>query len=268
MLIDTHCHLNMIVKKKFDVTLSQAECDAAQMIVNQAAEHHVSTIINVGTSFVESENCVTLAQQYHACYATVGIHPNDCTSNWKEDFKKIAALARQKQKNKVIGIGECGIDLHYPHSNLPRQRDAFQAHIDLALEHDLALVIHSRDAYDETLRALEQFKHDIKRATIHCFSYDLMFAQQIIAWKWVIGIDAPITYPKNDVLRNVVSTIGLDHIVLETDAPFLPPHHLRGKENHPIHIYTIATYIANLLGMSVEEVAQKTTKNARKLFGL
>jgi TatD DNase family protein len=211
---------------------------------------------------------VALAHQYPSLYATVGIHPNDCTANWYNDFKKIVAMMMHKEKNKIVGIGECGIDLHYPDSNLDRQRDAFKAHIETALEHDLALVIHSRDSYDETLFMLDQFKKDIKRATIHCFSYDRAFAQHVVTMGLVIGIDAPLTYPKNDELRAVVKEIGLEQIVLETDAPFLPPQHLRGKQNHPLHIKTIAEYIAQLLNVNVEEVAQKTTNNAKKLFNL
>jgi TatD DNase family protein len=258
----------MMVKEKFDVPLSAAELDAAGIIVEQAALHDVSTIINVGTSLIESQNCVALAQKYASIYATVGIHPNDCTKTWRNDFKLIEKMAKNKDENKIVGIGECGIDMHYPDFNLDRQNDAFKAHVELALEHDLALVIHSRDAYDETLSVLEEFKHDIKRATIHCFSYDRAFAHHVTAMQFFIGIDGPITYPKNTELREVVQTIGLDYIVLETDAPFLPPQNFRGKPNNPLHIQTIAQYIAEFSHTTLDEVARKTTYNARKLFNL
>lgn len=268
MLIDTHCHINIMLKKNFEQPLTQAEIDAARDIIMQAQDNDVMTIVNVGTSLIESENCVILARHYDSLFATVGIHPNDCTESWREDFKKIEALAKNKEINKIVGIGECGIDLHYPNSNLSRQYDAFKAHIELALEHDLALVIHSRDAYDETLQLLEEFKKDIKRATVHCFSYDQIFADYAVENNFVIGIDGPITYPKNDVLRDVVKKTNLENIVLETDAPFLPPQTIRGKQNHPLHIKTIAQAVADTKGMTYEEVARQTTINAHKLFNL
>lgn len=268
MLIDTHCHMNIMLKKNFEQRLTQAEINAAHEIIIDAQAHDVTTIVNVGTSLIESENCVMLARHYASLFATVGIHPNDCTQTWRDDFKKIEALTKNKEINKIVGIGECGIDLHYPDSNLSRQYDAFKAHIELALEHDLALVIHSRDAYDETLRALEEFKKDIKRATVHCFSYDQTFADYAVENNFVIGIDGPITYPKNDTLRNVVKETRLENIILETDAPFLPPQSIRGKQNHPLHIKTIAQAVADVKGISYEEVARQTTANAKGLFKL
>ena len=195
MLIDTHCHINMMVKKKFDIPLTSSEITSAQTIIDRAHSVGVEIIINVGTSLAESNNCIALAQKYPNLWATVGIHPNDCTSEWHNDFKRIISLVKNKQPNKIVGIGECGIDMHYPDYNLQRQKDAFNAHIELALEHNLALVVHSRDSYEETLRVLEKYKNDFKpgRGTIHCFSYDLAFAQEAIAMGFVIGIDAPIT---------------------------------------------------------------------------
>lgn len=268
MFIDTHCHINMMIKKNFDQPINTHELESAQLYIEQAHKAGVSFIINVGTSVIESQNCISLAKHYKNLFATVGIHPNDCTQEWKKDFNTIKEMVKDKEINKIVGIGECGIDLHYPNSDFKRQKDAFKAHIELALENNLALVIHSRDAYDETLSILGEFHADIKRATIHCFSYDLPFAQKVISWGFYIGIDAPITYPKNETLRSVVSSVGLDHSVLETDAPFLPPQHLRGKQNHPYHIKTIADYIANLLNVSFEQVASKTTNNALALFDI
>lgn len=258
----------MIVKKNFDHPLSDAEINAAQEIIAESNVHDVTTIVNVGTSLIESQNCVALARRYPSLFATVGIHPNDCTESWLNDFKEIKKLAHHKKDHKIVGIGECGIDLHYPNFNLTRQRAAFKAHIELALEYDLGLVVHSRDAYDETLQALEEFKKDIKRATIHCFSYDQAFAEYVVDNNFFIGIDAPITYPKNDVLRSVVKNIKLENIVLETDAPFLPPQSIRGKQNHPLHIKTIAQTVADIKEISCDEVAQQTTKNAKELFQL
>ena len=171
-------------------------------------------------------------------------------------------------QEKIVGVGECGIDRHYPDYNLQLQVDLFRAQIELALEHDLAVVVHSRDAYDETLRVLEEYAKHEPRAVIHCFSYDKMFADQVISWGFYVGIGGPITYPKNNELRAIAKQLDLDHIVLETDAPFLPPQEIRGKQNQPKYIKTIAEYLAELRGEPFQMVANTTTKNALKLFGI
>ena len=268
MLIDTHCHIQNIIKKEFDVILAPESRLQAQIIIDQAAEHDVTTIINVGTSLTESLNCVSLAKHFKNVYASVGIHPNDTTDNWQKEIKELALLVADKEKNKIVAIGECGMDFHYPDYNIERQKDSFKAQIELALENDLALVIHTRDAHDETLRVLEEYSKNGLRGTIHCFSEGQTFADLAVAWGFVLGIGGTITYPKNDGLRAVVKQVGLSNIVLETDAPFLPPQVIRGQKNHPLHIATVAHYLATLLNVPFQEVAQTTSSNAIRIFEL
>jgi TatD DNase family protein len=267
MLIDTHCHINMMVKNSFDTPLQKSDISKAETIINEANEARVSLIINVGTRKIENQNCILLAQTFNSVFATVGIHPND-SDTWQEDLALLKSWVTHKEKNKIVGIGECGIDMHYPDYNLNRQRDAFKAQIELALENDLALIVHSRDAYDETLKILEEYKHNITRATMHCFAYDQTFANIVTDWGFVLGIGGTVTYPKNNELRNVVLNTDLKNIVLETDAPFLPPQNIRGKQNHPKEIATIAQYIAELRGETFETIAEQTTQNALRLFDL
>ena len=268
MLVDTHCHINIMIKKEFDVPLTQIDLSRAREIIANAVRHDVSTIINVGTSVIESNNCIEIAQLYPTVYAVVGVHPNDLTQSWQQDIATIKTMRTKKEQHKIIGIGECGFDFHYPEYNKQQQYDAFKAQIELALEHEIALVIHSRDAYDETLLMLEEFKHDITRGVMHCFSYDLAFAQQVIEWNYVLGIGGTVTYPKNEVLRMIVNSIPLEKIVLETDAPFLPPQIIRGKKNHPQYIVAIAEFIAKLKNIPIETVANNTTTAAHTLFGI
>lgn len=268
MLIDTHCHINMMVKTTFDVPLTPEQINDAQHIIAQAAQHNVTRIINVGTSLVESKNCMALAQQYPHVDAAIGIHPNDLTSTWRQEVKELAHYAQRKDELKIVAIGECGMDFHYPDYNVAQQKDAFKAQIELALEYDLALIVHTRQAPDETLRSLEEFKGQITRGVIHCFSEDQSFATTCIAWGYVLGIGGTLTYPKNNELRSIFSTIDLQHIVLETDAPFLPPQVMRGKQNHPQNIALIAQFLAELRQESVDLVAQQTTANAQQLFDL
>jgi TatD DNase family protein len=257
----------MMVKNSFDTPLQESDIPKAQTIIKQAKEHDVKIIINVGTRSIENGNCVLLAQKFESVFATVGIHPNDSDS-WQEDFELLKRWVQNKESNKIVGIGECGIDMHYPDYHLARQRDAFKAQIELALEHDLALIIHSRDAYDETLRILEEYRNNIMRATMHCFSYDQAFANTVTDWNFVLGIGGTITYPKNNELRTIVQNMDLKHIVLETDAPFLPPQIIRGKQNHPQYISDIAKYIAQLRDESFDVIAEQTTHNALALFKL
>jgi TatD DNase family protein len=266
MLIDTHCHINMMIKKTFDTEITSADLRLAASIVDEASSRGVTTIINVGTSLVESFNCIQLARQYAPIHAAVGIHPNDCTQTWHNDFLKIKDFVKEHKKNKIVAIGETGLDKHYPDTNLGRQKDAFRAQIDLALEENLALIVHTRDARDETLEFLQEYRGQISRGIIHCFSEDQEFANEVIAIGFVIGLGGIITYPKNEYLREIARTIPLDKIVLETDAPFLPPQVMRGKQNHPAQIRTIAEYIAQLRGISLEEVAEQTTVNAMRVF--
>ncbi len=268
MLVDTHGHINMMIKKNFDTPLESNMYPLAHQIMIDAQNRDVSTIINVGTSAIESQNCIDLAKRFDHMYAAVGIHPNDCTETWQSDMIEIQKMLLHKSSYKIVGIGECGMDFHYPNFNKQRQIDAFRMQIELALQHDLALIIHSRDAADETLKVLHEYKNDLKRGVFHCFSYNASIAQEVLKLKFVLGVGGTITYPRNEELRSIVKSISLEQFVLETDAPFLPPQHMRGKQNHPSEIRTIAEYIAQLREIPYEKVAYSTTQNARILFGL
>ena len=268
MLIDTHCHINMMVKNKFDQLLTQDDYLNAKKIVDEAYSNDVKLIINVGTSIIESINSINLARKFSGIYASIGIHPNDLTLNYKEDLNELKNILLKSSKDKIVAIGECGLDFHYPDYNLNKQKDAFKYQIDLALENNLALIVHSRDAYDETLEILNTFKDKNLRGTIHCFSYDLNFAKEAINLNFKLGIDAPITYPKNKNLVDIVQSLSLENIILETDAPFLPPQQIRGKQNHPLYLKSIAEFISKLKNISYDNVAEITTINAISLFDL
>jgi TatD DNase family protein len=273
MLIDTHCHINMMVKKEFDTLLQPSQITLAQAIIQRAYNEDVTKIINVGTSLVESKNCVALAIAYPGCYATVGIHPNDCTATWHDDLKEMRKLWFAKGQEtyndvKIVGIGECGIDRHYPDYNLQRQKDAFKAQIELALEFDLPLSVHSRNAPEETLYSLDEFRKEKLRGVIHCFSEDKSFADEALKLGMVLGIGGTVTYPKNEIVRSLVATLPLDAFILETDAPFLPPQAIRGKQNNPAQIKTIAQFIAELRNVDLDTIASSTTKTVLKIFKL
>jgi len=268
MLIDTHCHSNILLKETFDTPLEEKHIKEAEHILQEAQKNNVLLIINVGTSLVESNNCTLLSKEYSQMYSAVGIHPNDCTPDWKKEFNGIVKLAKDKEELKVVAIGETGLDRHYPGYNINRQKDAFKAHIELALEYRLPLIIHTRDAHDEALTIIDTYKSDELKGVIHCFSEDLSFAYHALDLNFALGIGGPLTYPKNATLRKVFTQISLDKIILETDAPFLPPQIIRGKQNHPKYIKVIAEFLAELQGVAFDVVAEKTTKTAQKLFAL
>lgn len=266
MLIDTHCHLSNIVNDNFDQLLSVGQIEKIKDIINQAKEAGVEKILNVGTSLIESINSIEIAKNYESVWAAVGIHPNDLTDNWQDDLKQLEKFLDDKNKFKIKAIGECGLDFHYSDYNIEKQKAGFKAQIKLALDYDLPLVIHTRDAKDGVLEILKNYKNSNLRGVIHCFSEDQSFAYRSIELGFKLGIGGTITYPKNNILRETVTSVGLDNIVLETDAPFLPPQYMRGKKNSPKEIKVIAEFIAQLFNTSFDIVAEKTTKNAEKLF--
>lgn len=267
-MVDTHCHLNIIIKKKPEVTLSVDDLAIIKNIIIQTTARNVTTIINVGTSIAESNNCLLIAKDNPEVFAAVGIHPTDLSNNFKKDISTLTEWAKKKSTLKIVAIGECGLDLFHKTTTLSLQQDGFKAQIELALAHELPLIIHSRNAADETLRVLEPYINNGLKGVFHCFSYDTIFAKQAVEWGCLLGIGGTITYPKNTELRNAVRDCPLDHIVLETDAPFLPIQSMRGKQNHPMYIPDIAEAIANIKSLSVETVSSQTTQNAFMLFNL
>lgn len=268
MLTDTHCHINIMIKKEFDVPLPQNFKELAQPIITQAQQAGVHRIVNVGTSVPESENCIRLAQAFERCYAVIGTHPNDLKSEWKKDIATYKKWLSAKETYKIIGIGEIGLDYHYPNYNKQMQYDGFRAQIELALEHQLPIVIHTRDAGGEVLEVLSEYKNDGARGIIHCFSEDQDFANYALELGFVLGIGGTLTYPKNKVLREIFSIAPMDKIVLETDAPFLPPQKFRGQQNNPAHVATVADFLAELRSITKEEVARATQATVKTIFGI
>lgn len=267
MFVDTHCHLNIMVEKTRETRLTKEHMSQITAIVQEAAGAGVRKIINVGTSVVESENCVLLAQQFPFVWATVGIHPCDATASWKHEIQQIEQLVKYKAENKIVGIGETGLDFFHKPFDKQRQIDVFKAHINIALEHNLPLVVHIREAADEALRVLEEYRNDV-RGVLHCFLQQPYVAETVIAWGMYLGVDAPITYPKNEWFRSLIKDIALHHLVLETDSPFLPAQNMRGKPNAPCYLPFIAETIAGIKQVTSEEVAELTTSNAEQLFGI
>jgi TatD DNase family protein len=269
--IDTHCHLDVVHRMNFDDLLTSEEILFIKKEVENIKLLGVSDFICVGTNVVVSKNAVALAREIDGVWATVGLHPTDVHADWKKDIKAFKELLAHDHLKKIVGIGEIGIDLFRDSSLLLAQQDLLKAQIDLALENNLPIVFHIRDelgvdrSAEHVLRIIDMFGSEIK-GVIHCFQQSLAMAKEFTARGLYLGIDAPIDYPKNEWLREVVRQIKLEHLVIETDAPFLPPQKLRGQKNTSAAVVYIAQQIAQLKECSLEQVAQTTTANALKIF--
>jgi TatD DNase family protein len=261
MFVDTHCHLMMIDQESGE-----------EKVIKEARESGVGHLITIGTTLEDSIRSVELAKKYTVVSATIGMHPCDCGDDWKNEFDQLKKLLKNNLGEKIgkkiiVGIGETGLDFYHKPFFKQRQIDSFCAHIELAIEYRLPIVLHIRDSAEEALKVLEKYKDEI-RGVAHCFVQKEDIAKILLDWGFYLGIGGPISYPKNKLLRNMFASIDLERILLETDAPFLPPQQYRGQRNHPKYIPLIAQVLAEVKQVDVKTVESVTTENANNLFKL
>lgn len=266
MIVDTHCHLDVVLGEVKARLLDTAGLERATTILQRAKLAGVSKFVNVGCDVITSKNSLFLSQKIDEIYCTVGIHPTECNIEWREQVAEIKKMANDCGRAKLVGIGEIGLDFYHKPCNIQKQKDACLAQIELALSLDLPISFHVRDAADEFLRLIEPYVGQA-RGVMHCFQQPQYFADIVVAWGYYLGVDGPITYPKNQELRSVIKNIGLDRLVLETDAPFLPPQPYRGKENESAFLVLVVKQLSEMFGISDQEVCAQTTQNAKTLFG-
>ena len=253
-MIDTHAHL------QFDAF----DADRADVVGRMRAAG-VDAAVIIGCDLASSEGAIAMADQYGALYATVGVHPNDCADFAPSTVENLRTLA---QHDRVVAIGETGLDYYRDRTTPEQQQRAFEAQAELALELDLPLVVHNRDAHEDVMQTLERFAPRNLRAVLHCFSGDETFALRAIDAGLVLSFAGPVSYPKNATLRAVAATVPQDRYVIETDCPFLSPQPRRGKRNEPAHVAFVAETIAEARGIDVAHVHRQSTHNARRLFRL
>ena len=251
-LIDTHTHLDFPHFKK----------DRAE-VLRRAEKAGVQYIVNVGSNLRSSIDSIELSKQYQHIYATVGIHPHDAKDLDQGVLEKLAELVKEK---KVVAVGEIGLDYHYEHSPRDIQREAFRKQLELALAVDLPVVIHSREAEQDTLRILREAGSSNLRGIMHCFSGSLAMAKNCLALGFFLAFGGVITFTNAVELRNVVKTVPLERILIETDCPYLTPHPHRGKRNEPAYVKLVAEQIVLIKGITLEEVAAITSENAGKIY--
>ena len=249
MFIDTHCHLSI------------EDYDDIDAVIKEDRDSGISKIIISGCSYDSILESLDIASRYEDVYVTIGFHPDqvEVISDKDLDFLK------DKLSNpKVVGIGEIGLDYHYSKELKEAQIDLFEKQLKIAEEYNLPVVIHSRDATNDTINCLK--KYNLK-GDIHCFSGSLETAKIYISMGYYLGIGGVVTF-KNSNLGNVIKEIGLSNVILETDSPYLSPVPYRGMKNSSKNIPIIAEYIANLLDISIEEVSKITLNNTSHLFDL
>ncbi|MGG3843465.1 TatD family hydrolase [Anoxybacillus kestanbolensis] len=254
MLFDTHAHLNA----------TQFNEDVEQVIERARAEG-VSHIVVVGFDRPTIQRAMELAEQYSFIYAAVGWHPVDAIHMTDEDLIMIERLAAHP---KVVALGEMGLDYYWDQSPKEVQKEVFRKQIRLAKKVKLPIVIHNRDATADIVHILQEEHAEEVGGVMHCFSGSIEVARQCIDMNFYISFGGPVTFKNAKKPKEVAKEIPLDRLLIETDCPYLTPHPFRGKRNEPSYVKYVAEAIAELKGISFEEVAQKTSDNAKRLFGI
>lgn len=254
MFIDTHAHLDF---PDFDVDREE--------VIGRAQKEGINVIINVGSSLKGSLASLDLAKKHEIIYASLGIHPHDAKAVNQDIFKQIEGLAASE---KVVAIGEAGLDFYRNLSPAEAQRQVFVKFIELSLSLGLPLIIHSRQAESATLEILKENTNGNLKGVLHCFSGSGDFLRSCLDLGLHVSFTCNITYKKSDNLRELVKLVPEDRLLLETDSPYLSPEGMRGKRNEPLNVKLLAGFLAELRGCSIEAIAKSTSENARRLFGI
>lgn len=259
-LFDSHAHLH---------DRRMPDTDGA---IGRMREAGMRGCVTIGTDLEESRKAVALAEQHTDVWATVGLHPHDA-KDWSAEIER--EFRELAQSERVVAIGEIGLDFFRDLSPRDRQHEALRAQLALASELELPIVIHSRDAHEPCFEELADWVSEGGAngigdpvGVLHCFSGDAELAQRYVELGFMISFAGPVTYPKSEALRGAAAEVPLERIVVETDCPYLPPQTRRGQKNEPAWVAETAGLIAELRGLEPERLAEQTTENAARLFRL
>jgi TatD DNase family protein len=251
--IDTHTHLFL---EEFD--------DDREFVIQEAIGKGIEKFFLPNIDKNSFEPVLNLSKKFpHVCYPIAGLHPTSVKENYLEELNTVEQFLK---KEVFYGIGETGIDLYWDKTFLNQQIESFEYQIELAKKYNLPVIIHVRDSFNEVFSVVDKLNDEKLTGIFHCFSGNYAQAQKIIEYGgFKMGIGGVITF-KNSGLSDIISKINLEHFVLETDSPYLAPVPYRGKRNKSSYIIEIATKIADLKGISIDEVARITTENAKRIF--
>ncbi|HYA15119.1 MAG TPA: TatD family hydrolase [Syntrophales bacterium] len=253
MLADSHAHLEM---NDFDRDRSE--------VIRRAVEAGIDLIITVGTTLADCRKAISIANTYKNVYAAIGIHPHEVKDIDEATYETIKIISKT---DKVVAFGEIGLDFFRNLSPRDVQIRRFEEQLELAGEIGLPIIIHDRDAHQETLKMLERWKGR-HRGVIHCFSGDYGMAEKCLDMGFFISVTGAITFGKSDKLQEVVKKVPVSRLLLETDAPYLTPHPYRGKRNEPAYVIHTAKKVAEIKGVSLEELTSLTYQNTKNVFGI
>ena len=253
-LIDAHCHL------------TYEPFVAIEAVLKRSRDAGVTGWITIGTDLADSQKAVELAGRLENMFATVSIHPHNAKSADNQTIAQLKDLAKNK---KVVAIGETGLDLHYAFSTPQQQQDSFVQHLKLAKELNLPVVIHSREAFDETMEILEANESGLKGLVFHCYSGNRQQAKNILDRGWHISLTGVVTFKNAETTREVAKYVPLDRLMLETDAPYLSPEPMRKqKVNEPALLIHTAKFVAALRGMELAKFAEVVTTTTKQFFAI
>ncbi len=248
MLVDTHCHIH----EPYDLPVDE--------VLRDAHEQGVTQMICVGTSETSSKQAIEFAAKHEEAFAAIGVHPHDT----KDGYAEITTLADTSEK--IVAVGEIGLDYFYTHSPRETQIAALKEQIEVALKHNLPIIFHVREAFDDFWPIFDSYEGI--RGVLHSFTDSQENMEKAIARGLYIGVNGISTFTKDEAQKAMFDAIPLDRILFETDAPFLTPAPYRGKINQPAYVRIVAEYHATRRGLSLEEIAKASTQNARALFRL
>lgn len=251
MIFDTHAHYD---DEQFDEDRDQ--------LLSSMAEAGVSTIVEIGASMESSRNAIWLAEQYPFVYAAVGVHPDNVGELDEETFEELEAMCRH---NKVVAVGEIGLDYHWDTEPREVQKKWFVRQLELARKMKLPVNIHSRDAAEDTLEIMKEYGEGLG-GIIHCFSYSKEMAKEYVKMGFFIGVGGVVTFKNGRKLKEIVTELPLEKIVLETDCPYLAPEPNRGKRNDSRNIHYVAEQVAELKNLDKETVVKQTENNAILIY--
>ena len=248
MFIDVHCHLDSNYYNDID------------KVINNAKKNNVNKLIYNGCNKKSNKEIIKLINKYDSVYGAVGYHPTELDDVNEKDYELLESLLSNK---KIVAIGEIGLDYHYPDTNKEKQKYAFRRQLELAEKHNIPVIVHSRDAIQDTFDIMSEY--NIK-GVIHCFSGSVEMAKEFIKKGFLISVGGIITFKNAKNIKEVVKNVDLSYILLETDSPYLSPEPYRGNKNDPSNIPVIAESIASIKGVTNIDVARVTTANAEEVF--
>ena len=249
-LFDSHAHYN---DEKFD--------EDREKIIKDTYEFGVTSFVCAGYSLESTKKAIEIAEKYPFIYGTAGISPNDLTENWSDDVESIDKILSEK---KVIAVGEIGLDYHYD-TNVEWQKQAFIKQIELANKYDLPIVIHTRDAVSDTLEILKTYPVKNK-GVFHCCPFNRELIKEALKLGFYISIAGPITFKNSKNAEEIANLVPIDRMLIETDSPYLAPEPVRGTRNDSRNVKYIARKISEVKGITLEEVADITYNNAKRIF--